>query len=64
MLKTYIRETIEEYLQEIDLTNAANIIMMDIEDLLEEIVEDIIIEIFIKNFLNYYFILKKMTKRN
>ncbi len=44
MLKLYLRQLLDEYLQEIDLVNALNIVKMDIDDLLGEILEEIWVE--------------------
>ncbi len=40
MLKTYLRQLLEEYAGEIDLVNAAELVRMDVDDLLEEILEE------------------------
>ena len=41
MLKIYLRQLLEEYLEEIDLINAISLVRMDVDDLLDEIEEDI-----------------------
>ena len=40
MLKNYLRFLLDEYLQEIDIQNALNLVKMDVDDLLEEILEE------------------------
>ena len=44
MLKLYLRQLLDEYLQEIDLVNALNLVRMDVDDLLGEILEEIWVE--------------------
>ena len=41
MLKIYLRLLLEEYLEEIDLENALNLVRMDVDDFLDEILEEI-----------------------
>ena len=41
MLKIYLRELLEEYAEEIDLINAANLVKMEVDDLLVDIIQDI-----------------------
>lgn len=52
MLKTYLRELLEEYLEEIDIQNALSFVVMDLEEILEEIVIDVLEEKYL-----FYFIL-------
>ena len=40
MLKYYLRELLDEYLQEIDIQNALNLVKMDVDDILGEILEE------------------------
>ena len=44
MLKIYLRLLLEEYLEEIDLENALNLVRMDVDDFLDEILEEIRVE--------------------
>ena len=50
MLKIYLRLLLEEYLEEIDLENALNLVRMDVDDFLDEILEEIQWE----NYFIYY----------
>ena len=50
MLKIYLRLLLEEYLEEIDLENALNLVRMDVDDFLDEILE----EIWEENLFIYY----------
>ena len=40
MLKIYLRLLLEEYLEEIDLENALNLVRMEVDDFLDEILEE------------------------
>ena len=40
MLKIYLRFLLEEYLEEIDLQNALNLVRMDVDDFLDEIIAE------------------------
>ncbi len=44
MLKIYLRQLLEEYLEEIDLINAISLVRMDVDDLLDEIEQELELE--------------------